>query len=302
MTNPEPTIRIPVDLTNPGQFFACCGLLELADRLWGGAEGWFSNDGSMFHLRGAHAEGCSIAGIIERVARAGLVGELTPALQQQREAFETEKRQLKKEKKNLPVSKEARRKELGLLLREGTISIGEPFNLRLNWWQEDGDDIPKTWAGRQEVLRIARAMQAALSRPETQTETLFDLGLVVFDPLEPDKKVEPFYFDSRRGANAQSIDIGFAPDSLEMTTAAYPAVEFLCLVGLQRCRPMPTGKARVFHYYSWAIPYHPVVLPAVVCGLLKTPGSQGYRFENAFRTDQRKYKAFLPATLLGDLQ
>ena len=26
-------IPIPVDLTSPGQFFACCGLLELADRL-----------------------------------------------------------------------------------------------------------------------------------------------------------------------------------------------------------------------------------------------------------------------------
>ena len=41
MTKVEPTIRIPVDLTNPGQFFACCGLLELASRLWPGAEGWF---------------------------------------------------------------------------------------------------------------------------------------------------------------------------------------------------------------------------------------------------------------------
>ena len=27
----EATIRIRVDLTNPGQYFACCGLLELAD-------------------------------------------------------------------------------------------------------------------------------------------------------------------------------------------------------------------------------------------------------------------------------
>ena len=34
-------IRVNVDPTNPGQFFACCGLLELADRLWPGAEGWF---------------------------------------------------------------------------------------------------------------------------------------------------------------------------------------------------------------------------------------------------------------------
>src|SRR6266851_7740298 len=39
--SPEPAIQIPVDVTNPGQFFACCGLLELADRLWPGAEGWF---------------------------------------------------------------------------------------------------------------------------------------------------------------------------------------------------------------------------------------------------------------------
>src|ERR1700691_6010645 len=36
-----PSILDSVDVTNPGQFFACCGLLELADRRWPGAEGWF---------------------------------------------------------------------------------------------------------------------------------------------------------------------------------------------------------------------------------------------------------------------
>src|SRR5216683_7363249 len=41
MAEPTPTIRVQVDPTNPGQFFACCGLLELAERLWPGAEGWF---------------------------------------------------------------------------------------------------------------------------------------------------------------------------------------------------------------------------------------------------------------------
>lgn len=43
MSNSEANIRIPVDLANPGQFFACCGLLELADRLWSGVEGQFHN-------------------------------------------------------------------------------------------------------------------------------------------------------------------------------------------------------------------------------------------------------------------
>ena len=49
MSDQQPNITIPVDLTNPGQFFACCGLLELADRLCSSAEGWFEN--SEFHLR-----------------------------------------------------------------------------------------------------------------------------------------------------------------------------------------------------------------------------------------------------------
>src|SRR5437016_3759200 len=36
------TITIPVDFTNPGHFFACCGMLELADRLDADAVGCFN--------------------------------------------------------------------------------------------------------------------------------------------------------------------------------------------------------------------------------------------------------------------
>ena len=49
VTDPVATIRVDVDATNPGQFFAWCGLLELADRRWGGAEGWFT-PGRVLHL------------------------------------------------------------------------------------------------------------------------------------------------------------------------------------------------------------------------------------------------------------
>ncbi len=48
-TNREATLSIPVDLLNPGQFFACCGLLELAHRKWGmEAKGTF--DDNHFYL------------------------------------------------------------------------------------------------------------------------------------------------------------------------------------------------------------------------------------------------------------
>ena len=50
MSDPSPSITVTVDPTNPGQFFACCGLLELADRLWPGAEGWFAEDGREFKI------------------------------------------------------------------------------------------------------------------------------------------------------------------------------------------------------------------------------------------------------------
>jgi CRISPR-associated protein Csb3 len=109
------------------------------------------------------------------------------------------------------------------------------------------------------------------------------------------KKKEPFHFDSRRGANALPLDIGFVQDPLGIQTLAHPAVEFFCLVGLQRCRPVPTDTPRVFDYYTWATPCETAVLPAAVCGLLGDPHARGYRFENAFRTGQKKHKAFNPA-------
>ena len=46
--------QIPVDLTNPGQVFACLGFLEAADILLGDAEGgfnWSDEAAVKFHLR-----------------------------------------------------------------------------------------------------------------------------------------------------------------------------------------------------------------------------------------------------------
>ncbi len=48
---PTPALTIDVDVANPGQFFACCGLLELASRLDEEALGWF--EGSQFYMQGS---------------------------------------------------------------------------------------------------------------------------------------------------------------------------------------------------------------------------------------------------------
>ena len=250
------SIRINVDPTNPGQFFACCGLLELADRLWPGAKGWF--EGREFCIKGGGEQ----AELIRSVTRAALL-------------------------------------QLDRLDDTGSaIQLGEPFRtLRLDWWQDDraGGKELKVWAGTMKSARIARAMQHAMKDERFLSPGLFDVGLLAYDPDNTEKKVEPYYFDARRGPNAHSRDVGFSPNDLQMTTTAFPAVELLCLVGLQRCLPAKTKQALEFDYYTWTMPLPPELLPPVVAHELTFSDSSGYRFENWYRTGQKKHKAFRSA-------
>lgn len=254
--NSEPTIRVHLDPTNPGQFFACCGLLELADRLWGEAEGWF--EPGEFRM----ATGGELPDLMDRVSQATLT-------------------QL------VPDDNTA-----------SPIEIGTPFrDLRLDWWLDElaGGRELKVWAGSMESARIARAMQHAMRDGRFHRPDLFDVGVIAYDPDNTAKKVEPFYFDARRGPNAHSRDVGFSPNDLQLTTTAFPAVEFLCLVGLQRSLPARTDQPRVFRYHTWTRPLPPLLIPVAVCGLLPGCEGPGFQFENWYRTGQRKHKAFRSA-------
>ncbi|MFG0285901.1 MAG: hypothetical protein ACF8R7_15905 [Phycisphaerales bacterium JB039] len=255
--------RVDVDSANPGHFFACCGLLEVAHRLLDSAEGWFED--GRFYLSSAGP-----------LVLSDLVTPLAATALQQVDPGDD---------------------------YASPMAMDAPIGMLLDWWADRrsvGARL-KVWAGSMRSLRIARAMQNALQHPQFHGEDILNQSKVVFDPLEPTKKVEPYYFDARRGSNAQSLDIGFAPDALNMVTAAYPAVEFLCLLGLQRVRPAPTDAPRVFEYCTWSSPCAAAIAPAAACGLLPGVSSQRYRFENGFRTDQRKHKAFQPAVHIGVL-
>jgi CRISPR-associated protein Csx14 len=265
MTTPNPTIRVNVDPTNPGQFFACCGLLELADRFWPGAEGWFAKDHREFSIT---CDG-TLAELVTAIGRAELV-------------------HLDEEDGT-----------------SGRIEIRSPFRaLRIDWWHELGGRRDarsfKVWAGSMESFGIARAMQHAMRSDDFHTEGLFDVGMVVPNPDDSTKKKEPFYFDARRAQNAHSRDVGFSPNALGMTTTASPAVELLCLVGLQRCLPVQSGTVRVFDYYTWSKPTPPSLLPVAVAGLLGDVAAASFRFENGYRTGQKKHKAFRPAVPLSN--
>jgi CRISPR-associated protein Csb3 len=267
------SIRINVDPTNPGQFFACCGLLELADRVWPGTEGWFAQDDREFTIAGG-----------------GRLRELLAVAKAT--TFAGADDEDEGEDESADDDDDAATLE--------PLHIDSPVQLRLDWW---ADKSIKTWAGSMNVRLIAIAMCNSI---DVNRIDPFNQSQIVFDPLKPSppgsklkkdklKKREPFYFDAQRGPNAHSRDVGFSPNDLQMKTTASPAVEFLCLIGLQRCRPAPTSRQRIHDYFTWKEPLDVSLLPAAVSGLMPFIRSRGYRFENRFRSGQKKLKAYYPS-------
>ena len=258
-----PTISLRLDPTNPGHYFACCGLLELAAKLAADTHGWFSANGSTFNIA---CSGVSLEELLHRFTAAKIT------------ALDLED----------PCA--------------SPLLIGEPFNLRLDWWQTASRSTAslKTWSGQMKCPSISVAMQNAIRTSIRESDfipadLLFDLRVAyTFEGTKP-KKVEPFYFDANRGPNAHSRDIGFAPNDLKLETIAAPASELLCLVGLQRATPSNTAQPRHFTYHLWSKPLSAPLLISALNGLLPDSIQHRFCFESWFRDGQRKNKAFLTA-------
>jgi len=309
------TFSVHVDVTNPGQFFACCGLLEVAHRLWPGAEGRFAED-ERFVLSTSCPEATANVeqALIEALRRLQFTS-LSDQERAERETLEREQRELKRQGKSLPEEKEKRRKQLGVQARGGSLHleshhhVGRAFHLLLDWWQREDGAVPKTWAGLQEIHKVARAAQDALAEVE-RTTSMLDHDCVLRVPAEYRKRatdggkaVEPFYFDARRFAHA--LDAGFSLDAIGAETAAHPAVELLALIGLQRFRPIVTPSKEpkvkaVVEYCTWPQPIGVAVAAAAACRAMPGPGHRRYRFKILARDDQKRYGAFGWAGAIGE--
>jgi CRISPR-associated protein Csb3 len=302
MSETMSTITVNVNVTNPGQFLACCGLLELADRLWPGTEAWFGLRDDQFALRVAAGDGAAEQ-LIQEIVDCRIQG-LTAAQRKELDELEGRKRELRKVGRVLTEAEEKRRSELGRLTREGHLIL-ERFQLTLDWWQEDG--APATWAGKQEIHKIARAAQDGIERCMAEGHPLGDLldwQLVLRTPSEyrsekgTDKKVEPFYFDARRYAHP--LDAGFSLDVQGADTVTHPATEFLCLVGLQRFRPQQYGDSKwTLQYCAWGPALGVAQAAPVASGLVSVPAMRRFCFPLQFRDDQKRYKAFGFARPMG---
>lgn len=287
----ERAIRVRVEPTNPGQFFACCGLLELADRHWGGAEGCFEEKAPLFLLRPTKAVPALVAcTLIEAISRCVLTNTMTDVQLRRRDDLSSIP---KKQREN--ASLEGEKKALDALWRESPLLLHEPFNLRLDWFVDEraGGDTFKTWAGQQAVVDIALGMKAAVAAGDWSPTSPEDW---LSKPL--DSNSVPFNFDSDLGGMGSDRDIGFSLDPLKsIKVQTRPLVEFLAFIGLQRFRPARIGTGNRFRFSWWFEPLVPEVATAAACGALESPKARAFEFRLLYRT---KYlKSFLPANPCG---
>ncbi len=283
------SIRITVDPTNPGQFFACCGLLELADRLWGGAEGAFSSSGVEF-LLSCKGNSCKDHANELRAKLASCV--ITSTMTE--EQIARLKKLLNQKKTTLTARDLAEKQRLSDLWETERLRLHDPFNVWIDWWGDEraGGSRFKTWAGKQFVIDLVRGMQAPIrsdawsSLPTTKwlNEPARDGSL-------------PLYFDADIGGQSSSIDVGFSMDALDMRSRTRPMIEFAAFVGLQRFRPFPEKSGESFSYVQWTEPLPPVLAAAACCGQLPQQNARTFEFRLLYRT---KYlKSFLPAKPQG---
>jgi CRISPR-associated protein Csb3 len=276
---------VRLDKTNPCQFLACCGLLELADRLWGDVEGWF-DQGAYFCLRSTHeTSNWNAAKLINEIAQCPLDNTMTDSQRKRHEELSAMPRKAREANPAL----EAEKKQLDALHREAAVVLRDPFNLRLDWFLDERAEgkVFKTWAGQQSVVDIATKMQALIDLDRVSTEEC------LFRSTSGD--CLPFNFDSDLGGAGSALDIGFSIDPLKDTGLRIrirPLLEFAAFVGLQRFRPRRIGTENLYEFSAWSEPLFREVAVAVVCGSVECLRSRTLKFSLLYRT---KYlKSFLP--------
>ena len=244
------SFSVNVDPTNPGQFFACCGLLELADRLWPGAEGHFAQ--GHFHVACGGGLDYLLAVLvmdsptaIERLECSGLV--VPPILAPLAFTFDGGS--------TTEIVLDAWTR-IAVLKGVPQVISNSPWNF---------------WSGQQTSLRIWLALRIELAAqlrhftPDDLenlfTKRLFQKGRFGFDP----------------GPAWNALDVGFSPNEQGMEVESSPAVEMLAAVGLQRFRPVMNDSRDAFDYLTWRSPYSPAVAAAAMAGALPEAATVRYR-------------------------
>lgn len=272
---------IPVDLTNPGQVFACLGFLEAAEVLLGEAQGafdWSSATSPKFILT-ACGEANPFEDVLEFLAKSEVrayahAGFTWAASSDDAgDDAESERAHEEAEQRDSGESVAAsdgfepsevfpakRGDAMSLPIRIGTEG-GDWIELS-HWCDGSGVQTFKLYSGNRSAADIARAMINGTREAPRKGQTIGDLrteGLATlwathrssmiqqpFDVLGP--MGGSFNFDPRGAWTA--IDAGYSPNDQGHRVVASPVVEILAAWGLQHARPL-TSPNRQVRYAVW---------------------------------------------------
>lgn len=264
-TKPEATIAIPVDLYNPGQFFACCGLLELAHRLTTSshrAHGWFeeSNESSHNFLISAFDKNGPVT--LEKI---------------------------------ICLLKQAKITNKNNDSKEGPVFLGSPFNITLDWrspFPQNG--IIKTFAGKQELFKVVQALQRAVQK--VHDNEICDCKILKVRELT-ERRVANFGIEKAENV----IDAGFSMDDQKDRLFQYHYVflEYLALIGAQRFCPYMGQERRSRVYFAWEIPLTVHLAAVAISRPIVSAYQKGFVFQMYNRDPQGRYKGFASARELN---
>lgn len=148
IAQPIPTATLDVNPANPGHYFACCGLFELASRLSPATHAWFATDSATRQWRFHMASTPTLAEILEKLTSTEIVSSDAPE-DDDEDADEDTADDEEKDASAPPLYLES------------------PFDLRLDWWTTATAKTSalKVWAGSMKVHNIARSMSFAIQQP-----------------------------------------------------------------------------------------------------------------------------------------
>jgi len=177
MTTPKPNITVRVDVANPGQFFACCGLLELAHRIKSETMGWFE-DNEFRIANGSEGGTPCLTDILARLCqnKVGQVGSV-------------------REKALRPVRL-------------------EKFSLTLDWWTDAAGKKAalKMWAGQQTSSGIVEELRKAICGwDDASASQLFNVGKPLTGRFGVDPRAAWNALDTGFSPNEQAMAVTTYP-------------------------------------------------------------------------------------------
>ena len=266
--------KIPVDLFNPGQVFACLGFMELTDVLLGDTEAgfdWNDSEQVWFCLK-AQGNEIPVEAVLDYLASAAVerimpVGYVDPPRKKADADDEDEADEDADSEGPTPAASNSEifpAKIADATALPVRLSVAGRPSVELSHWADGSNRNKfKLYSGNRSAERIARAMLTGTREKPKKgqsvgglkhkgiaqlwQESKTDLTAKPFDVLTP--LGGSFNFDPRGAWTA--LDAGYSPNTQKHGVAASPLVHLLAACALEHTRPVEFGVRQV-RYCTWS--------------------------------------------------